>query len=137
MISKEEFDSQRGETHEPDFAESDVLFPLDPVEPTPAATGTVDGGGGGKPEAPPSQPSPTATGDTAAMTSRRQEGGGARSRRTPSPNKAPKKKPLGKVEQRARFYALPEKQPSPAKVSGHFILKPISVSVPLVLFTHS
>ena len=112
VISKEEFDSQRGETDEP-LVENEMVFPLDLPEP-----GKAEGSGVAV------KPSPV----TAATTTTSVVPGGERegeevkcpaphSKDTTQPRKEAKKKSSReKPEKRARFYPLPNKQESPTKV---------------------
>jgi len=109
VITKEEFDSKRGGTEEPS-ADSEMVFPLDLPE-----SGKTEGSGV------PVKHSPA----TAAATTPVVQGGerevGKRDGHSVSPSKVPaqsakRKSSREKPEKRARFYPLPNKQESPAKV---------------------
>ena len=106
IITKEEFDSQRGIEDQRDdlgdLADSDLVFPLDLQEPVT------------KPAVPSSAPVKPPTEET--KTQQREERSGERGRET-SPSKGGSGRPKkGRWEKRARFYPVPLKQDSPAKV---------------------
>ena len=109
VISKEEFDSKRGGTEEPS-ADSEMVFPLDLPDSGKTESSKVS-----------VKHSPTTA---AAMTPVAQGGereGGKRDQRSASPSKVLAQSMKGKSsrekpEKRARFYPLPNKQESLAKV---------------------
>ena len=105
VISKEEFDSQRGIDEQRDDGDSDLVFPLDLQEPST------------KPEVTAASTKPATEEPRQPHQERSVERGG----REMSPSKGssnirPKK---GKWEKRARFYPVPVKQDSPTKVCVH------------------
>ena len=107
VISKEEFDSQRGaDEQRDDLGDSDLVFPLDLQEPTIKAESAP---AVGKPVSEePKQKQPPQE--------RERERAGERGRETsPSKGGASRSK-KGKWEKRARFYPVPCKQESPTKV---------------------
>lgn len=112
VISKEEFDSQRGETDEP-LVENEMVFPLDLPE-----HGKTEGSGVAvKPP-----PVTAATTTTSVVPGGEREGEevecpALHSKDVAQPKKETKKKSSReKPEKRARFYPLPNKQESPTKV---------------------
>lgn len=98
VISKEEFDSQRG------IDDSDLVFPLDLQEPS-------------------TKPETTAMSNKPATEEARkshQEKSVERGGRETSPSKGSGSRPKkGRWEKRARFYPVPVKQDSPTKVCMH------------------
>lgn len=105
VITKEEFDSQRGVEEQREDADSDLVFPLDLQEPStkPETTTAV-------PAKPASeevrQPHKEKVGEKGWREASPSKGGGSRSKR-------------GRWEKRARFYPVPVKQESPTKVCVH------------------
>ena len=104
VISKEEFDSQRGaDEQRDDLGDSDLVFPLDLQEPTTKAESAPAIGKLVSEEPKQKQP-------------QERERAGERGRETsPSKGGASRSK-KGKCEKRARFYPVPCKQESPTKV---------------------
>lgn len=113
VISKEEFDSQRGaDEHRDDLGDlgdSDLVFPLDLQEPS-VKTESVPAAGKPVPEEPKQQPQ-----------HERERSGGRGRETSPSKGGASRSK-KGKWEKRARFYPVPCKQESPTKVHSFCIL---------------
>ena len=106
VISKEEFDSQRGGADEPrdDLGDSDLVFPLDLQEPTTKAESAA------------AVAKPVSEEPKQKRPQERERAAGERGRETsPSKGGASRSK-KGKWEKRARFYPLPCKQESPTKV---------------------
>ena len=110
VISKEEFDSQRGtDEQRDDLGDSDLVFPLDLQEPSTKAE-SVPAIGKPVPEEPKQQPH------------QERERAGERGREaSPSKGGASRSK-KGKWEKRARFYPVPCKQESPTKVHSFVCL---------------
>lgn len=107
VISKEEFDSQRGGADEQreDLSDSDLVFPLDLQEPTTKAAESAPAAGKPMSEEP-KQKRP-----------QERERGAERGRETsPSKGGGASRSKKGKWEKRARFYPVPCKQESPTKV---------------------
>ena len=100
MITKEEFDSQRGvEEQREDSGDTELVFPLDLQEPVVTAPSSVKP----PPTEVPKQPRPQEKSVERARDTSPAKGGSSRSKR-------------GKGERRARFYPVPVKQESPNKV---------------------
>ena len=117
VISKEEFDSQRGTDEQrddlADLGDSDLVFPLDLQEPGTKAAESAPL---------PGKPVPEET-----KQQQQQERAGGRGRETsPSKGGASRSK-RGKWEKRARFYPVPLKQESPTKVRLCVTIESISL----------
>ena len=107
VISKEEFDSQRGvDEQRDDLGDSDLVFPLDLQEPTTKAESAPAAAVVGKPvsEEPKQKPP------------HERERGGERGRETSPFKGGASRSKKGRWEKRARFYPVPCKQESPTKV---------------------
>ena len=108
VISKEEFDSQRGGADEQreDLGDTDLVFPLDLQEPATKAAESAPAAGKPVSEEPKQKrPQERERGAERWRETSPSKGGGGASR---------SKK--GKWEKRARFYPVPCKQESPTKV---------------------